>query len=492
MLKRWIIVALLIGAGILPVNADAPEPYGLDALLQFERLPFLKTNTQAGGQSSYDRTGGNADHDNFLYTDSFGDNVLLDLKGPGTLYRLWVTGFARDARIKFYFDDEATPRVNLLMNDLFAGTQPPFVPPLVGNNRVSSGGFYSYVPMPFQHGIKITVNETGSLFYYNLGYHVYNPGTRVTTWTLAQDSSAARAMWTRAGHDPKSDTGNVTSSGALTVAAGATQTLLDIAGPRAISSIKLRVPGISAEQPATDALNNLWLQIYWDDETRPGVFVPLGAFFALGQFGFYPTRALAVGVDDAENLYVYFPMPFEKRARVQIVSQRAVATDPIAYEIKHRAFTDSFRAVGYFKTQFSVHDHRAGDGGDVVILDTAGAGHLVGVGLSMQGKMDFWFLEGDERIFVDNNPIPALYGTGVEDFFNGGWYFENGPFTLPLHGNTFQSTHNGSGKIAAYRFLMPDVIPFTQHLRVTIEHGNANDADVAAWSLAFYYHTLSR
>lgn len=487
MVKRFLIIALLIGGGILPVAA---APNERDALTQFDRLPDLKTNAQAGGQSSYDRSGGNTDHNNFLYTDSFGDDVLLDLKSPGTLYRLWVTGFAPDARIKFYFDGEATPRVNLLMRDFFAGTLTPFVTPLVGNNRVSSGGFYSYVPMPFQRGLKITVRETGSLFFYNLGYHVYSSETPVVTWTLAQDITAARELWNRAGQDPKNTIGNVTSSGVVNVAAGATQTLLDIAGPRSISSIKLRVPGLSAEQPATDLLNNLWLQIYWDDEPRPSVFAPLGAFFAMGQFGFYPTRALAVGIDDAENLYVYFPMPFEKRARVQIVNSRAVAAQNIAYVIEHRAFTDAFRAVGYFRTHFGFQEQRAGDGAEVVILDAEGAGHLVGVGLSLQGKMDFGFLEGDERIYVDGNPVPVIHGTGLEDFFNGGWYFENGPFTLPLHGNTFQSTHNGAGRIAAYRFLLSDAIPFTTRLRVSIEHGHANDADVEVWALAYYYSSV--
>ncbi|MBM3127148.1 MAG: DUF2961 domain-containing protein [Chloroflexi bacterium] len=490
MLKRLLLVAVLIGWVSLPVNAAAPEPSGLDALVQMDRLPYLKANARAGGQSSYDRTGGNRDHNNFLYTDSSGDDVLLDLTGPGTVYRLWVTGFARDARIKFYFDGEATPRVNLPLTDLFAGTHPPFVTPLAGNDRVSSGGFYSYVPMPFQRGVKITVRDTGNLFYYNIGYHVYDPEIGVTTWTPAQDNARARDLWNRAGNDPKSDSGNAMSSGAIDVAAGAAQTLLDIAGPRSISSIKLRVPGVTAGR--IDALNALWLRIYWDDEASPSVFAPLGAFFAMGQFGFYPTRALAVGIDDAEDLYAYFPMPFEKRAVIQIVSQRAVATDNIVYAIKHRAFADSFRAVGYFKTQFRAREYRAGDGADALILDTDGAGHLVGIVLSMQGKMDFGFLEGDEKIFVDGNPAPVIHGTGAEDFFNGGWYFENGAFTLPLHGAPMQITQNGYGKTAAYRFLLQDAIPFTTHLRVSIEHGHANDAEVDVWSLAYFYHAPIR
>ena len=83
--------------------------------------------------------------------------------------------------------------------------------------------------------------------------------------------------------------------------------------------------------------------------------------------------------------------------------------------------------------------------------------------------------------------------TRIFGIFCGGWYFENGPFTLPMHGNTFQTTQNGYGKTAAYRFFLQDATPFKTHLKVGIEHGGTNDADEDVWSLAFYYQqqTLS-
>jgi len=63
---------------------------------------------------------------------------------------------------------------------------------------------------------------------------------------------------------------------------------------------------------------------------------------------------------------------------------------------------------------------------------------------------------------------------------------------LPLHGAPMQITQNGYGKTAAYRFLLQDAIPFTTHLRVSIEHGHANDAEVDVWSLAYFYHAPIR
>ena len=471
------------------------EQNGLAAMLQFDHLPFLRHNTLAGGQSSYDRTGGNRDWSNYLYIDSHGDHVLLDLRGSGTVYRVWVTGFNRDvARIKFYFDGETTPRVDMLMRDLFEGMTSPFLSPLVGDDTASSGGYYCYVPMSFNRGIKITANGTGdSNFYYNIGYHVYSPDTPVTTWTTAEDNSAVRALWNRVGLDPKSDSGNTTVSGIVNLGIGAAQPVFEVLGPRALSSIRLGVPGVVA-RPASeifDILNGIWIRIYWDNESNPSVSAPLGSFFAIGQFGTYRARSLAAGLDDSNTLYMYFPMPFEKHARIELFNSRGVPANGISYEIKHKPFAFPFAQVGYFKTQFTQQTATPGDGRDAMILDTEGTGHMVGVVLSIIGEANRLYLEGDERIYIDDSQTPAIYGTGTEDFFNGGWYFRSGPFSLPLHGNTANIHDDSFDRTAAYRLFLQDAIPFNKHLTAGIEHGPVNDASEEAWTLAYYYHKPS-
>ena len=117
------------------------------------------------------------------------------------MYRIWVTGFdAATAWLRVYFDGESSPRINLLLRELFSGTRSPFLSPLVADNTRSSGGFVCYLPLPYQRSIKITTNLSG---YYNVGYHTFSPDTAVTTWTGGEDSSAARSAWSNAGADPK-------------------------------------------------------------------------------------------------------------------------------------------------------------------------------------------------------------------------------------------------------------------------------------------------
>ena len=103
-----LILLFVSGVSLPSAFAAATEPYGLAAMQQFDRLPYLKLDTMGGQQSSYDRTGGNSDGfgaSNYLYIDSYGDKVMLDLKGPGAIYCLWFTGFDwNTANLKIYFD----------------------------------------------------------------------------------------------------------------------------------------------------------------------------------------------------------------------------------------------------------------------------------------------------------------------------------------------------------------------------------------------------
>ena len=640
LLVLWLLVQTEFNFVATHATAAAGEPCGLNAMAQFDRLPYLKLDTMAAGQSSFDRSGGNADAGNFLYVDGT-NKVLLDLQGPGTVYRMWFTGFDPAADyIQVYFDGEATPRINMLLNDLFSGTNAPFLSPLVGNEAVSSGGYFCYLPLPFKKSIKIVSNGTSTTFYYNIGYHVYSPDTSVTTWTGAEDSSTVRNLWNNAGLDPKSDVGNMVVSNTIDLAAGAAQTLLDVAGPRSISAIKLRIPGIGPSLPQTvtdngradtnfsqfkmslsssnsgavlvrrldygianqkanvfvdgalvgqwfdaggdggyrwrddsfsipssftagkssitvkvafvsssldwnefyywiystvggtnvltdslnvgnsasesahsyvissqtwsgtqtfqyppaapstntsDLLTNLWLAVSFDNETNPSVYAPIGSFFAMGQFAPYSTRGLPVGMDASNNMYVYFPMPFASRALVQLISQRSAVTTNIYFEIRHKPFTDSFTNVGSFKTQFRSETPTT-NGADILMLDAVGTGHLVGVVESMMGPTDRSYLEGDERIYVDDNESPAIYGTGTEDFYNGGWYFDHGLFTQPTHGNTAHVANTNFDRTAAYRLFMQDAIPFRRHIRVGIEHGSGDVVSENVWTLAYYYY----
>ena len=194
-----------------------------------------------------------------------------------------------------------------------------------------------------------------------------------------------------------------------------------------------------------------------------------------------------VGQDATGALYAYFPMPFQTRALVQLVNNRSVPTPGVSYELKHQTTALDLTKTGTFKTRFTATTP-ASTGQDIPILDTTGTGKLVGVTGSYADPGGPGYLEGDERIYVDDAGSPAIYGTGTEDFFNGGYYFSGGPYSQPMSSSGVSTSFGGSYITGATRLLLQDAVPYSRHLKVSIQHGGHNETTgTNAWMLAYYY-----
>jgi hypothetical protein len=129
-----------------------------------------------------------------------------------------------------------------------------------------------------------------------------------------------------------------------------------------------------------------------------------------------------------------------------------------------------------------------------VILDAKGRGHYVGCVLSVDNTEAFhqnytWFGEGDDMIFVDGETWPpSLHGTGTEDYFCSAWGFPSGEYAGPYHGVSLAGdVEEWSGKWSVYRFHIEDPVLFSKALKVTIEHGHANNQGNDYSSVAYWY-----
>jgi hypothetical protein len=234
----------------------------------------------------------------------------------------------------------------------------------------------------------------------------------------------------------------------------------------------------------------LIVRCWWDDEPTPSVEVPVSDFFGVGfgewrQFVSAPLSMTSGGYNS------YWPMPFRRRARITVENRSPVAVDAfyynVAVEADDRPPADS-AAARYFHAQF--RRATAARGAPVVVLEAEGRGHYAGTVLSMQPRRGrgLWYLEGDERVFVDGEASPGVVGTGTEDYFSSGWYFDTGPYSAPYHGLTVKDTL--SGRVSAYRWHVEDPIPFARRLRFEVEHGGTNDAPNTDYtSVAYWYQT---
>ena len=110
---------------------------------------------------------------------------------------------------------------------------------------------------------------------------------------------------------------------------GASLTLLDTDGPGKVSHIWFT---ISSDEPYH--LKRIVLRIYWDGEATPSVEAPIGDFFGLGLGDYYSWQSELLSVGSENSLNCFFPMPFQRHARITII-QRGQAADR-EFLLQHR------------------------------------------------------------------------------------------------------------------------------------------------------------
>ena len=292
---------------------------------------------------------------------------------------------------------------------------------------------------------------------------------------------------------------------ARSIAPGETLTLLDEAGPGSMSHIWVT---IASDDPYH--LKALVLRMYWDGEGTPSVETPIGDFFGLGlgDYYLYQSQPLSVGADKALNCF--FPMPFQKHARITVTNEGSRKTDAFYFNIDYRAYNKDLPAdLLNFHAQYRqaapakgwtnqwksngdaiVNDKKNLNGdGNYVWMEATGHGHFVGVTMSVLENQDGWWGEGDDMFFVDGERTPSINGTGSEDYFLGAWDFGGRPFAYQLFGAPVVGQEVAGGRWSLYRFHLDSPIPFTKSLRATIEHGHANVRSDNMFSVAYWYQS---
>jgi hypothetical protein len=497
--------AAAASAGTTP----AGDPYGLDAMSALAQLPELRLQERMGHLSSLAPNLSDYDWNNFLYTDSDGGKVIFDEKGPGVIYRLHITlqngSDASTIHVRVYLDGATAPQIDESIAAMGAGTNAPFLSPLVENANVGSGGYTFYLPIPYAESARVSLGgrRTG-LVYWQTDWRSFPPGTPIQTWTGTEDSSQVRTLWADAGAYPDPQAGDATLTGTTTLpGAGDATVLADLAGPREITGIKLKIPGVGPTRGAyASILDDTHIRIYWDDEATPSVDAPLGSFFGMGYFGAAPTRDVAMGMLADGTMYMYFPMPFQHHAKIELVSEMLGSGDTpipgVDYTITHRPFTGSFADTGYFRTAWTPQTVPPAPGPGqpnprlVRWLDVGGAGQVVGIVESRYstptpGRTDnpLGFLEGNVKMFVDGSQTPAWRDNGTEDTFDGGYYFSLGPVENANSGDNIKTGNS----IAAYRTFIGDPIPFRDHITITDEPGGLTAPSSTGVASYLYYST---
>lgn len=209
-------------------------------------------------------------------------------------------------------------------------------------------------------------------------------------------------------------------------------------------------------------LKTVILRIYWDGQAEPAVQAPIGDFFGNGLCEISNFSASTIGMPSG-GFACSFPMPFAKGFRIELENLDATIDTYVFMNVLYQLTPTAAENVGYFHAHFRTA--RNAGSAPVEMAQVTGRGHLAGCTLSMQGEQRQYlsFLEAPEYISLDDDwDPPRIVGTGLEDFFCGGWYFREGPFIGQQQGVTSKDTLGSS--IAMYRLFAADAIHFRQRL----------------------------
>lgn len=270
---------------------------------------------------------------------------------------------------------------------------------------------------------------------------------------------------------PRGDNDERSNFDNFRVAPGQTHTLLNVKGPGVITHIWITFLGPEPQPWAKEGSANhqeMLLRMFWDDSEEPAVETPLGDFFANCFGKRSEVISIPVIVEDGDSYNCFWRMPFKKSARIEIKNQSKKPVSLLYYNIDWIKLKSLPANTPYFYARYR-QEYPETKGKDYTVLETEGRGHYVGTVLAVRTRSPAWFGEGDEKIYIDGEKIPSIWGTGTEDYFLSAWGLKK--TSTPYFGVPyFDQWGIVGGHTSAYRWHINDPIVFNKGIKVTFEH----------------------
>jgi len=501
----WLISMLTLASGGCHTENRMTYTDLVGHLTDLERISTLpEQGEQCMQWSSYDRrsqynakTGkyikweANGDGDGFIRREG-GKLVVAEMNGPGCIWRIW-SATAKNGHVKIYLDGQPNPAVDLPFSGYFDGNNAPFTRSMLVHTA-AGGGKNCYIPIPFQKSCKILA-DPGYGQYFQFTYTVFPKGTVVPTFNmnLSKEENAAldkaNERLSKCGPKWAQYEGQKTETLTVNVGAGQKEVVFKTSGPAAITSLVVNGPMPDDIEVQRRLLRELTLSIYWDGQSKPGVWCPLGDFFGTAP-GVNQYRSLPMGIIDYSGYSNWF-MPFDKEVKIELANEGQ--TDVTAqFEITYAPLKRPADQYGRFHAKWHRDAFPPAEPErqiDWTMLKTTGRGRFCGVELEVWNPRGGWWGEGDEKFFVDGEKFPSTFGTGSEDYFGYAWSSDD-LFQNCFHNQTI--CEGNKGHISVNRWHIADNVPFQTSFEGCIEKYWANDRPTQYSCVAYWYQAAGQ
>ena len=265
----------------------------------------------------------------------------------------------------------------------------------------------------------------------------------------------------------------------IQIAPGETVTLCDTDGPGMITHIWF-----------TGYVGHSFvMRIYWENEEFPSVEAPISAFFGCAYDENFKDRdgnyivlnSAKILTAPGRGFNSYWEMRFAKHCRITM-ENRSKKEETLFYMISGW-YGEIPQDAGYFHAAYR-QEHPVTKGRAYTIIDgIEGRGCFAGVTLAtgMNGNNTCW-VEGEAKMYIDDDQYPSMNYTGTEDYFCGSYGFGNdiilnryqtfsGMYTglFAIMGDN-REFYNGQQRFLLYRFHEKDPVYFSKNFKMTIDN----------------------
>lgn len=402
--------------------------------------------------------------------------VLMEDKGPGVITKIWAVCFyyglddTTGANLKIYLDGEEEPTINCNFFEFVKGES--FVKPPFAMETRRAGN--SYLPIPYAKSCKVTMDK--KVFYNIISYRSYPQGTSVRTFSM-DEYNQSQILIDSVGHvlergvygDLASTKNTEAYSFHKTLRPQEKETLLIRKKQQAIEQLVFKLDAEDFDQ----ALRSTVLKISFDGEQT--VWTPLGDFFNIG-VGLKTYQMWERAVQEDGTMICRWIMPYQHIAKLEVENlgkqdiQMAVTAKVMPYTWNDRSM--------YFHSSWRMDDPTPGFPlFDYNLVNVKGKGIYVGDQFTVLNPEEGWWGEGDEKVYVDDDTFPSLFGIGTEDYY--GWAGGVVPnpedeFYTPFLSNVRVAAPNSMGYNTCTRTRVLDAIPFNRQLDFNIESSSSN------------------
>ena len=408
-----------------------------------------------------------------------GEYLIADVRGPGAIIRLWTAAIS--GYVQVYIDGSQTPVYEGSADDFFHRPYDGFAQTSDINGDRLRRTIYqrdaSYAPIPFAKSLRVVwTGNIKEIHFYQLQVRLYDEGAPVASF-CPEDIHTYRETIDRVTLILSDPDKNLVPRAQqrpelfdLSLGPSDKKTLTRLDGPLAIEQLGLQL----AAKDLDMALRQTVLQITFDDYPWSQVQSPVGDFFGAAP-GINPYQSLPFTVRPDGTMICQFVMPFERVCRIELYNcgkqpvgaKGSVLCMPFAWDEQAMHFRARWRA-----------DHNLiasnREVQDLPFLLAHGKGVYVGTTAYLMNPSPVptsygnWWGEGDEKVFVDDDSVPSIFGTGSEDYFNYSWSSPD-IFASPYCGQPRNDGPGNRGFVTNYRWHVLDSIPFKNNIRFYME-----------------------